>query len=113
MIENKLKIAIAGNVDAGKCFAENTILLDNNQSHIKAKEIKLGDKLLGYKDDVTVINIHKGWGKLYRIKLLNRDIYFDVTYNHQLVLKYMDIEKILSKNEYFELMNYNDEIMIM
>jgi elongation factor 1-alpha len=108
MIENKLKIAIAGNVDAGKCFAENTILLDKNHFHIKVKEIRLGDKLLGYKDNVTVIDIHRGWGKLYRITLLNRDIYFDVTYNHQLVLKYMDIEKILSKNEYFELMNYKD-----
>lgn len=108
MIENKLKIAIAGNVDAGKCLAENTIILDSNQSHIKAKEIKLGDKLLGYKDNVTVIDIHKGWGKLFRISLFNTNIFFDVTLNHQLVLKYIDIEKILTKDEYKHILNFKD-----
>ena len=109
MIENKLKIAIAGNVDAGKCFAENTFILNKDHNHIRVKEIKLGDKLLGYTEDVTVIDIHKGWGKIYRVTLLNTESYYDVTYNHQLVLKYMDIEKNLSKNQYLELMNYKEE----
>ena len=120
MIENKLKIAIVGNVDAGKCLAENTIILNKNHNNIRVNDIKLGDQLLGFNTTVSVINIHKGWGKLYRVTLykvplVNTDFYYDVTYNHQLVLKFIDIEKYLEKSEYNELMNYrdSDKLIIM
>jgi GTPase len=83
-----IKVAIAGNVDSGKCMSKNT-KIKLYSGHIKnIQNIKKYDVLMG--DDSfprTVLDTTTGFGQLYRIILDNGE-YLDINKNHIICLQY-------------------------
>ena len=83
-----IKVAIAGNVDSGKCMSKNT-KIKLYSGHIKnIQNIEKYDVLMG--DDSlprTVLDTTTGFGQLYRIILDNGE-YLDINKNHILCLQY-------------------------
>jgi len=88
--ENKhidIKIAVAGNVDCGKCNGFNTPIIMYDGKIKMIQDIKKGDLLMG--DDSTprtVLETTTGSGELYEIFPLNGDSY-KVNKNHVLCFK--------------------------
>jgi GTPase len=91
-----IKVAIAGNVDSGKCMSKNTKIRMYSGRLKNIQNIEKFDLLMG--DDSfprTVLNTTKGFGQLYRI-ILDNDEYLDVNKNHILCLQYNN-ETCISK----------------
>jgi len=77
-----------GCVRQGKCEAKDTPILMYDLSVKMVQDIKVGDILMG--DDSkprTVLETHKGFGKLYKVKQNKADDY-TVNENHILTLQY-------------------------
>jgi elongation factor 1-alpha len=94
-------IAIAGNVDSGKCFAKGTKILMFDATSKNVEDIKVGDVLMG--DDSNkriVLETHSGIGQLYKIKFNNTS--YEVNGEHILCLKYMPDDTTC-------LLKYNDK----
>jgi GTPase len=82
-----IKIAVAGNVDGGKCVGFNTPIIMYDGKIKMVQNIKEGDLLMG--DDSTprtVLKTTTGKGVLYKIVPLNGDIY-KFNKNHILCFK--------------------------
>jgi DNA gyrase/topoisomerase IV subunit B len=72
-----------------KCVSPETIIPTPGMYFKKASEIQPGDLLYGDKmQTVRVLNVSRGYGRMYRIKEENGDFY-DVSENHLLTLKYI------------------------
>lgn len=99
LVQTSLGIIVAGSVDSGKCFIENTKIMMYDGTIKNVQDIKVNDLVMG--DDSTcrkVLGLHSGYGKLY-------DIYTDenkytVNKHHILCLKYLDTYHI----------NYNSKL---
>ena len=95
--ENKyidIKIAVAGNCDAGKCLSGNTPIIMYDGKIKMIQDIKKGDLLMG--DDSTprtVLNTTTGSGELYEIIPLNGDSY-KVNKNHILCFKISSVDTV-------------------
>ena len=95
--ENKyidIKIAVAGNCDAGKCTGFNTPIIMYDGKIKMIQNIKKGDLLMG--DDSTprtVLETTTGSGELYEIIPLNGDRY-KVNKNHILCFKISSVDTV-------------------
>jgi len=95
--ENKyidIKVAVAGNVDCGKCNGFNTPIIMYNGKIKMIQNIKKGDLLMG--DDSTprtVLETTTGSGELYEIIPLNGDSY-KVNKNHILCFKISCVDTV-------------------
>ena len=95
--ENKyidIKIAVAGNCDAGKCNGRNTPIIMYDGKIKMIQNIKKGDLLMG--DDSTprtVLETTTGSGELYEIIPLNGDRY-KVNKNHILCFKISSVNTV-------------------
>jgi GTPase len=103
--ENKyidIKVAVAGNCDAGKCLAKNTPVILYNGKIKMVQDVKAGDILMG--DDSTprkVLETTTGHGIMYEIETVNGYKY-KVNKNHILCLKvsfnnYIYFDKLRNK----------------
>ena len=89
-----IKVAVAGNVDSGKCLGFNTPIIMYNGKIKMIQNIKEGDLLMG--DDSTprsVLNTTTGSGELYEISPLNGDSY-KVNKNHILCFKISCVDTV-------------------
>lgn len=95
--ENKyidIKVAVAGNCDAGKCLAKDTPVMLYNGKVKMVQDINIGDILMG--DDSTprrVLETTTGNGILYELEGVNGDKYM-INKNHILCLKVSYINSI-------------------
>lgn len=84
---SEIRVAIAGNVDSGKCEGKDTKILMYSGAIKNIQDIVVGDVLMG--DDSTprkVLNTTNGVSSLYEITPVNGDPLY-VTENHVLCLK--------------------------
>lgn len=85
-ITEDVKIAVIGNVDSGKCFAENTQIMMYDGSTKAVQAIQVGDILMGDNSSPrNVLETTSGFGMLYTIVPEYGDEYV-VNANHVLVL---------------------------
>lgn len=88
LVKTDIAVAVAGSIDAGKCFGKGTKIMMHTGNFKNVEEIKQGDILMG--DDSTprkVLETHKGRGQLYKIIPENGNSYI-VNGNHILSLKW-------------------------
>jgi GTPase len=81
-----IRVAVAGNVDSGKCEMKGTLIKMYSGDIKKIEDIRVNDLLLG--DDGTprkVLTTTKGYGQLYKIQLSDTSLCVNV--NHILCLK--------------------------
>jgi elongation factor 2 len=91
---NIRNFAIGAHIDFGKCVEENTIIPVYPMGHKLAKDLQVGDKLLGDNSrPVNITSIHKGRGTMYEIQQNNGDTYI-VNENHILCLKATNVDHI-------------------
>jgi len=86
--KNYFQISSYGGTRIGKCEGKDTPILMYDLSIKKIQDIEVGDLLMG--DDSKprrVLKLHKGFGKLYKVKQNKADDYI-VNENHILTLQY-------------------------
>jgi GTPase len=91
-----IKVAIAGNVDSGKCMGKNTKIKLYSGDVKNVQDINTNDLLMG--DDSfprKVLQTTKGFGQLYRITSDDGEC-LDINKNHILCLQYSN-ESCISK----------------
>ena len=94
LVKTDVAVAVAGSIDAGKCFGLGTKIMMYTGVLKNVEYIKIGDILMG--DDSTprkVLETHKGNGQLYKIIPENGESYI-VNGKHILALKYSNINNI-------------------
>jgi len=91
-----IKVAIAGNVDSGKCMGKNTKIKLYSGDVKNVQDVNTNDLLMG--DDSfprKVLQTTKGFGQLYRITSDDGEC-LDINKNHILCLQYSN-ESCISK----------------
>lgn len=103
-LETEVAICIAGNVDAGKCFAKGTRILKYDGSVVNVEDIQIGDLLVGPDScSRTVTEFHSGISELYKITTSDGFSYI-VNGSHLLCLKNSNKQIVnISVNDYNKL----------
>lgn len=94
IIDTDVSIAVAGSVDAGKCFGKDTKIMLYDGQLKNVQYIQVNDILMG--DDSkprNVLEVHMGEAKLYKIKLSDGTNHI-VNGKHLLCLKYCNNNNI-------------------
>lgn len=109
IIDTDVSIAVAGSVDAGKCFGKGTMIMLYDGTLKMVQDICVGDVLMG--DDSTkrlVTEVHFGKSELFRIKLKDGTKHV-VNGEHVLCLKCENEYMNISVNSYLKMNDVDKE----
>jgi hypothetical protein len=88
------KVLMIGPPKVGKCHAVTESVIDSGMGVLSVKDISQGTELLGPDGNIrSVVSVHKGKDKLYRIKV-NKHKSFTVTGEHNLYVVHSDLDSV-------------------
>ena len=94
-----LRVAVGGNVNAGKCLGINTPILMYDGKIKKVQDVKNGDKVMGDDNEPrTVVGTTTGTNIMYKITMKRGGEYI-VNSHHILCLKRTNIECVFIDNK--------------